>query len=228
MKKLGKWNRRDKKTTDKILATSEEGYLPVVYRRTRLGRWHATGAQLQSCKKEIRMIALKNQGIGIDLRTSYPAIMAGLIEEISRKTATKFEMIQVRQMIRDAKKWRIETAEELETSIANVKRAVNALLFGMDLKNWRRKQGIKENIRSPKLENLEREIKEARTIIVREEIREGRSQREGKATTTLSRAVERTEAEIMKQLSDQLSREDWETTTLIHDEIIIDRSGRYQ
>ena len=83
------WKERDRKVAMKILENTEEEQLAITYRRKRKGRWYALGAaQIQSCKKEIREVALKGTGLSIDLRTSFPAIVTGLIEEISRETNT--------------------------------------------------------------------------------------------------------------------------------------------
>ena len=50
-----------------------------------------------------------------------------------------------------------------------IKKGVQALMFGMNSKKWRRGQGIPDNIRSPSLDRLEREIKEARMLITDDE-----------------------------------------------------------
>ena len=47
-----------------------------------------------------------------------------------------------------------------------------------------------------------------------------------KATTILSRAVEATEVEITEGLSNELAKNKWNTTGLIHDELIIKRRPR--
>ena len=106
---------------------------------------------------------MKNQGISIDLRTSFPAILTGIVEEISRETCTKIELREVRTMIENKTKWRTEAAKELGTAIAIVKRGVNAILFGMDLKVWKRRSGISDDRRSSRLEKLEKEVKGGRT-----------------------------------------------------------------
>ena len=58
------WTDRDKRTIEKLLQDSENGFLSVEYTRVGGGRWYAKGlAQLQSCKRHIREKALKRNGI---------------------------------------------------------------------------------------------------------------------------------------------------------------------
>ena len=187
---------------------------------------NARGAQLQNCKKDIRKIALREKGFSIDLSASFPALLTGEISEIARTTCAQLSMRETTRMIRDTKQWRADIARELGTSIAAVKKGVNAILFGMDLRTWRRRQGIREHARSPSIVALEKEVEEARVLVVRNEERLGRGERNAKPTRTLSRAIERLEVRVMHDLSVALMNEGWETTTLIHDEIIVTRSDR--
>ena len=170
---------------------------------------------------------MTDQGFGIDLQTSFPAILSGIVEEISKESHTEIDIKEVRRMIRGAKQWRTEIAVEMGTAIATIKRGVNAILFGMDLKAWKRRSGISDDKRSQRLERLEKEVKEARVLIVRKEREKNPMLHRVKPTTILSRAVERVEAQIMEELSSRLAEKRWKTTTMIHDEIIVTKSGHH-
>ena len=113
-------------------------------------------------------------------------------------------------------------ARKLGVEVATVKRAVNALLFGMSLERWRQSQGIRSGGGLEALSRLEKEVVHARSLVVRRERKEGTVREGEKETTVLSRAVEREETKIMKNLITKLQEKGWETTTLIHDEVILE------
>ena len=91
---------------------------------------------------------------------------------------------------------------------------------------WKRRFGVSDDKRSGRLERLEKEVKEARVLIVNREKQRNPNLQSVKATTILSRAVEATEVEITEGLSNELARNKWNTTGLIHDELIIKRRPR--
>ena len=202
--------------------------LSVVYSRTYCGRWYARGsAQLQNCKKEIRAKALKNKGYGLDVCASFPSLLSGLTTEVVRRRGATCSVDEIRAMVRDTKAWRAEVAKQLGVTAARVKKGVNALMFGKSSSNWKRSEGIPDHVRSPLLSRLEREIKEARVLIVDDEVKHGRATYGDKPTKTLSRAVEKVEEELMAMLISSLRRGGWETTSLIHDEVTIRDSFRF-
>ena len=222
------WSSRDLSTVDRILKESVDGVLSVVYARDYEGRWYARGsAQLQSCKKQIRERALKGKGFSLDICASYPAIMSGLISEVVRKRGAVCNMDETRRLIQDTKAWRAEAGKQLGVSVPTVKKGVNAIMFGMNSSNWRRREKIPNTCRSSRFERLEGEIKAARTLITDDEIKNMRADLKDKPSRTLSRAVERAEIWITSALSARLQEYGWITTTLIHDEIIICNSSRF-
>ena len=101
------------------------------------------------------------------------------------------------------------------------------MLFGMNSKKWRRGQGIPDNIRSPPFDRLEKKIKAARMLITDDEIKEGRASPGDKPTRILSRTVERVEEEIIAGLMSHLKEQGWVTSSLIHDEIVVQHSNRF-
>ena len=110
---------------------------------------------------------------------------------------------------------------------SKVKKGVNALMFGSNMRRWRRAEGIPDNVRSPSLDRLEKEIKEARALITDDEVKAGKAKVSDKSTRTLSRAVERVEEELMSALSSSLKGHGWVTSSLIHDEIVLSFSSRF-
>ena len=153
---------RDIQIAKKILLASPEGILSVTYCRLLEGRWYARArgiAQLQNCKKQIRNLALRGEGIGIDLRASYPSILAGLISENVRERGTTFEIKETHRMLRDLKSWRADVARELSVNSARVKKGVNTIIFGMKSTKWRRIEHISDDLRSPTLDRFEKMCK---------------------------------------------------------------------
>ena len=134
---------------------------------------------------------------------------------------------ETREMTRDTKSWRAAVAKQLGITIPIVKRGVQALMFGMNSKKWRRCQGIPDNIRSPSLDRLEREIKEARMLITDDEIKASRASPGDKPTKILSRTVDRVEEEIIAVHSSHLKEQGCVTSSLIQDEIVVRHSNRF-
>ena len=117
-----------------------------------------------------------------------------------------------------------KAALELDVGIRIVKKKINAILFGMSFQKWKHVNGIFSNEkRSPSIEKVEREVAKARSLIVDRELRNGKASRKEKEARVLSRAAERTERELTENLETDLTLKGWSISTLIHDEIIIQR-----
>ena len=132
-------------------------------------------------------------------------------------------MIETQKMIRDLKGWRRKAALELDVGIRIVIKGINAILFGMSFQKWKHLNGISNEKRSPSIEKVEREVAKARSLIVDREFRNGKASRKEKEARVLSRAAERTERELTENLETDLTLKGWSISTLIHDEIIIQR-----
>ena len=95
--------------------------------------------------------------------------------------------------------------------------------YGMSFQKWKHLNGISNEKRSPSIEKVEREVAKARSLIVDREFRNGKASRKEKEARVLSRAAERTERELTETLETDLTLKGWSISTLIHDEIIIQR-----
>ena len=95
--------------------------------------------------------------------------------------------------------------------------------FRMSFQKWKHLNGISNEKRSPSIEKVEREVAKARSLIVDREFRNGKASRKEKEARVLSRAAERTERELTENLETDLTLKGWSISTLIHDEIIIQR-----
>ena len=73
------------------------------------------------------------------------------------------------------------------------------------------------------MEKVEREVAKARSLIVDREFRNGNASRKEKEARVLSRAAEKMERELIDNLETDLTLKGWSISTLIHDEIIIQR-----
>ena len=153
--------------------------------------------------------------------------MTGLITDVIRRRGAFCSMEETREMICDTKAWRAAVAKQLGISVQSVKKGVQRITFGMSLCKWQRLEGIPDGTRSTKLERLEKEFKEARTLITDDEVKNSRAALTDKSTRILSKAVGRSEEEIICELSAHLKEQGWETSTLIHDEIVICKSNRF-
>ena len=85
-----------------------------------------------------------------------------------------------------------------------------------------KKRRIKE-IEEKQMEKVEREVAKARSLIVDSELKNGKASRKEKEARVLSRAAERMERELIDNLETDLTLKGWSISTLIHDEIIIQR-----
>ena len=75
------------------------------------------------------------------------------------------------------------------------------------------------------MEEVEREVAKARSLIVDSELRNGKASRKEKEARVLSRAAERTERKLIDNLDANLTLKDWSISALIHDEMIIQHPG---
>ena len=125
----------------------------------------------------MRELALKRKGFGLDLRASFPAIVTGLVSEIVKERSAHIDMSETQKMIRDLRSWRRKAASELGVDFPIVKRGVSAILSVMRLQKWKHLNSISNEKRSLSMEEVEREVAKARSLIVDSELRNGKASR---------------------------------------------------
>ena len=68
-------------------------------------------AQLQSCQKTIREVALSGQGYSADIEVSFPTIVIAISNTIKEEMGREVNLEEMRQMVKNKKKWREDTAK---------------------------------------------------------------------------------------------------------------------
>ena len=115
-------------------------------------------------------------------------------------------------------------AEELDISVKRAKRGFNAVMFGMTVGGWLRKEGVSRKT-SATMVGFERDVRRARTLLAELEVRESCEMGGKKEATILSRVVEREEERVMRALRTELEKEGWEIGTLLHDALVVHKRG---
>ena len=216
---------RVKLELERLLQKQSGGVLWVEYGRARggEGRWYARGsAQLQSCKRETRHAALRGVGWEVDLRAAYPTMLLARAEKIGER---KRQWPDLKKYVQNVDEMRRLVAEELGISVKNAKKGFNAVMFGMTVRNWMRKEGVRAGRTSETMVRFDRDIRRARTLLAEEEIRRNPEMAGKKETTTLSRVVEREEEKVMRTLRTELENDGWTIGTLLHDALVVHKRG---
>ena len=216
---------RVKLELERLLQKQSGGVLWVEYGRARggEGRWYARGnAQLQSCKRETRHAALRGVGWEVDLRAAYPTMLLAKAERIGER---RRQWPELKKYVENVDEMRRKVAEELGIGVKNAKRGFNAVIFGMTVRNWVRKEGVRDGRTSETMVRFDREIRRARTLLAEEEIRRNPEMAGKKETTTLSRVVEREEEKVMRTMRTELENDGWTIGTLLHDALVVHKRG---
>ena len=209
-----------------ILARQRNGTLWVEYKRKTKGegRWYATGrAQLQSCKREVRNAALKGLAWGIDLRASFPMIVLGLMKDMARRGEAAAQTGAVEAYVHETDEVRRQVAQSYRTSVAAAKKCLNSVMFGGSISKWKRVWKVESNAKSEVAEAFEKEMRRARILIAEQELKRNGAREERSDKTRTHEAVSREEERIMLKIQRAVSELGWETGTLIHDEIIVQK-----
>ena len=221
-------NEEAKASMAAILAKQRDGRLKVEYRRKKKGegRWYATGrAQLQSCKREVRAVALKGMGWEVDLRASFPMIVLGLMGDLARKGERRVSTEAIEEYVRETEQVRKQVAAEYRTNVTAAKKLFNSVMFGRSVAKWKKVEKIQSTAKSSIAEQFEKEMKKARVLIAEQELKKCRV-RDGKSDKTLmAEAVSREEEKIMLKMQQSLEELGWKTGTLIHDAIVVQKQG---
>ncbi len=162
---------RVRKELEGILRKQARSVLSVEYGRARQGegRWYARGcAQLQSCKRETRKAALCGVGWEVDLRAAYPTLMLAKAEKIGEQ---RRQWCELERYVRNVDEQRRKVAGELDISVKRAKRGFSAVMFGMTVGGWLRKEGVSRKT-SATMVGFERDVRRARTLLAELEVRE--------------------------------------------------------
>ena len=219
---------RAKASIEAILAKQRNGTLRVEYRRKKRGegRWYATGkAQLQSCKRTVREAALRGLVWEVDLRASYPMIVLGLMKDLARTCEKTEQMEAIAAYVHETDRVRRQVAEDYRTSVTAAKKCFNSLMFGGSIAKWKRVWKVAKEAQSPIAEAFEKEMRRARVLIAEQELKRSGARAKKSDETLMSEAVSRAEESIMLKLQQATGRLGWETGTLIHDAIIVQRKS---
>ena len=219
---------RTKASIAALIAKQRDGTLLVEYRRKKKGegRWYATGkAQLQSCKREVRGTALRGLGWEVDLRASYPMIVVGLMRDMARAGEKTAQTGAIEAYVRETDRVRQQVAENYRTSVKAAKKLLNSLMFGGSVAQWKRKFKVERGTKSELAEAFEKEMRRARILIAEREIKRSGSREKKSDKTWMSEAVSREEEGIMLRMQQETTKLGWETGTLIHDAIIVQRKS---
>ena len=211
-----------------ILARQRNGTLRVEYRRKARGegRWYATGrAQLQSCKRAVKEAALRGLAWEVDLRASYPMIVLGLMKDMARTCEKAEQTDAIAEYVHETDNVRKQVAEDYRTSVKAAKKCFNLLMFGGSIANWKRKFKVKSEAQSPIAEAFEREMRRARVLIAEQELKRLGAGAKKSNATLMSEAVSRAEEGIMLKIQQATGKLGWETGTLIHDAIYVQRKS---
>ena len=209
-----------------ILTRQRNGTLRVEYRRKTKGqgRWYATGrAQLQSCKREVRAAALKGLGWEVDLRASFPMIVLGLMKDMARRGEAAAQTEAIEAYVHETDEVRKQVAQSYRTSVTAAKKCFNSVMFGGSISKWKRVWKVDSSAKSEVAEAFEKEMRRARILIAEQEIKNSGAREKRSDKTLTHEAVGREEERLMLKIQQAAGKMGWETGTLIHDAIIVQR-----
>ena len=120
---------------------------------------------------------------------------------------------------------RRKVAQSYRTSVTAAKKCFNSVMFGGSISKWKRVWKVESSAKSEVAEAFEKEMRRARILIAEQEIKNsgGREKRSDKTLT--HEAVGREEEKLMLKIQQATSKLGWETGTLIHDAIIVQRKS---
>ena len=98
-------------------------------------------------------------------------------------------------------------------------------MFGGSVAQWKRKFKVECGAKSELAEAFEKEMRRARILIAEQEIKRSGARGKKSDKTWMSEAVSREEERIMLKMQQETAKQGWETGTLIHDAIIVQRKS---
>ena len=125
--------------------------------------------------------------------------------------------------MRETEQVRRQVAEEYRTSVTAAKKLFNSVMFGGSISKWKRDWKVESSAKSEVAEAFEKEMRRARILIAEQELKRSGTREKRSDKTLTHEAVSREEEKLMLKIQQALSKLGWETGTLIHDEIIVQR-----
>jgi len=98
-------------------------------------------------------------------------------------------------------------------------------MFGGSIAQWKRVWKVERETKSELAEAFEKEMRRARVLIAEQEIKRSGARQKKSDKTWMSEAVSREEERIMLKMQQATAKLGWETGTLIHDAIIVQRKS---
>ena len=150
-------------------------------------------------------------------------IVVGLMRNIARTGEKTAQTEAIEEYVRETDKVRRQVAENYRTSAKAAKKLFNSLMFGGSIAQWKRVWKVEREAKSELAEAFEKEMRRARVLIAEQEIKRSGARQKKSDKTWMSEAVSREEERIMLKMQQATARLGWETGTLIHDAIIVQR-----
>ena len=198
-----------------VLQASKDGTLEQMYERVKgeKGRWYATGrAQLQSVSKGVRRAAVGALDWECDLVSAYPTILLNLLPQDRGRWGALREYVRDKTVLKD------EVAEGFGVTRGDAKRLLLSVIFGRSIERWRRGRPDVVGPTPQKLRRFATEVAQAREMLTKGRRKKGESQ-----LTALSRRVQEAERRLMDTVEAALAKRGYETGTLVHDALIVQR-----
>ena len=118
-------------------------------------------------------------------------------------------------------------AQDYRTSVKAAKKCFTLLMFGGSISKWKQVWKVPREAQSPIAEAFEKEMRRARVLIAEQELKRSGTRARKSDETLMSEAVSRAEEAIMLKIQRAVSELGWETGTLIHDAVIVQRVSKY-
>ena len=132
-------------------------------------------------------------GWEVDLRTSFPMIVLGLMGDLARQGEMRAKTDAIEEYVRETEHVRRQVADEYRTSMKAAKQLFNSVMFGRSIAKWKRVEKIQATAKSGLAEEFEKEMKRARVLIAEKELKKCRATSGKSDKTLMAEAVSREE-----------------------------------
>jgi hypothetical protein len=182
------------------------------------GRWYATGiAQLQSAPKIVRRAACGRVAWECDLENAFPSILVNLLPQAPGRWPILREYAANKHPLRS------DVAEAFDIPIKDAKTLLLSVIFGRSIHSWRSNRPEVTGPTPAKLLQLCDELTQARALLTNGIRWKGESR-----LSALSRRIQVAERGIMDRLEVAFAENDFDTGTIVHDALILQRKDKRQ